>query len=89
MTHVTRLQWEKVASVRTGGKPFFYVAFPVMNGHKRKYSVHWDRNARQWEASFDDFETMLIPESHGHFSSSKEAQATAQADYNLYATKGA
>ena len=78
------LQWKKRASVTNGGKPFFYVAFPIMNGHRRKYSVHWDRNAQQWACTFDDFETMLIPEEHGMFSTAKEAQATAQADYENF-----
>ena len=59
---IDTLQWEKVASVRPGGKPYFFVAFPTLAGHQRKFCVSWRRFAQCWIASFDDLETCLVPE---------------------------
>ena len=37
--------WQKCPSVWTGGKPFFYVAFPPSG----KWTVIWNRKALAWE----------------------------------------
>lgn len=78
------LQWEKVPTATPGGKPFFYVARPMMNGLKRKYCVSWHRNARKWIATFDDMQTCLVPEEYGATATSKEAMALLEADYTAY-----
>lgn len=86
---MTRLQWEKIPSVTPGGKRYFYLAWPEMNGRKRKYCVAWHRYAQRWVASFDDMQTCLIPEEYGLFDTAKDAQACLEADYQQYlAQKG-
>jgi len=83
-TLVPALAWKEVVSATTGGKPCFFVAFPVMNLKRRKYTVAWERDQQRWEASFDDFETCLVPESHGLYATVKEAKAACEADYAAY-----
>lgn len=81
------LQWEKVASASIGGKPFFYIARPVMNGMKRKYCVAWHRQTCKWVASFDDMQTCLVPEEYGSTKTAQEAQAILETDYQAYLAK--
>jgi len=44
-----KLDWQKVPSVITGGKPFFYNAWPDGSSGK-KYSVVWHRVFQSWDA---------------------------------------
>ena len=72
------LQWDKVPSVRTGGKPYFYVAFPLVKDKRRKVTVAWDRNVKAWALTYDDYETTLIPFEIGTYPTAKDGMAIAE-----------
>ena len=78
------LEWQKVASVTKGGKPYFYVAFPTLKGHRRKFCVAWDRYARQWAATFEDYETCVVPEEFGQADTAQAAMILAEQEYQGY-----
>ena len=70
------LDWQQVASVTYGGKPYFWVAFPVVGEKRVKYSVVWDRNARCWTVAYDDYSTP-VPHELGHFDNPHHARLCA------------
>ncbi len=50
-----KLDWQRVASVTPGGKPYFWIAFLVNADKARaKFSVVWDRARLQWLAEMDN-----------------------------------
>ncbi len=77
------VNWKKVPSVTTGGKPYFYVLFldkysreeQVGMGLDSKVSVAWNRRAKKWEASTGgNFEKSL-----GFFKDEEEAKSVIEA----------
>ena len=70
------LTWEKVPSVRYGGKPYFYVSFREDNGRRVKYTVVWDHNARGWTTEVDNYRD--FPIELACFNSSYDAKYEAE-----------
>jgi hypothetical protein len=71
------LDWEKVASVTTGGKPYFYVAHAYnQTGNRVKYTVVWNRIKQCWTAEYDDY-TLPKAIELGSFNSAHYARTRA------------
>jgi hypothetical protein len=66
------MEWQKVAPVTNGGKPHFYVTFPVIEGKRRKITVAWDRNYKQWAVLYDDYES-IVPVEKGFYATAQAA----------------
>jgi len=62
-----KIVWLKVASVTTGGKPFFWCAWPRGRSGP-KLTVVWDREKQKWASQICD-ETM------GYFETATQAKA--------------
>lgn len=51
-----KLNWKKVASVTTGGKPFFWIC--LIDGIKQ-YTVVWDRIDQKWSVQNSNGVTLV------------------------------